>query len=237
MPARLFTALWPSAEAVHALHAELTADRQWPPEGWRPVPTARWHVTLSFHGDAEAGVLARRLEARAEGLAAPWLRLAGSVSLPRVAAAGVLSGPLDPDADPGGPADPAADPTADPGRAAFPTVGTHGQALAALAAAAGADPSRFLPHVTVGRTSRRDDRPPFGGPLARHRGPWWRPEEVHLVLSESTSAGPRYSVLHRVPLVADASAPPRTAPHRIERPRTQRPRRRPPSSGPVARPA
>jgi 2'-5' RNA ligase len=230
----LFTALWPSAEAVHALHTELAGDQEWPPEGWRPVPTSRWHVTLSVHGDigkgdlekdAEEGVLARRLEARAEGLAAPWLRLAGSVPLPRVVTAGVLCSPLDP-----------ADPIAAP----------LGPALAALTEAAGADPSRFLPHVTVARTSRRDDRPPVGATPARHRGPWWCPEEVCLVLSESTSAGPRYSVLHRVPLRAAASAPPRAVPiqpvprlerPRIEYPRGERRRGRPPSSGPVARPA
>ena len=239
MPTRLFTALWPSAEAVHALHTELSGDQEWPPEGWRQVPTSRWHVTLSVHGetekdgiekdvidkDVDEGVLARRLEARAEGLAAPWLRLAGSVPLPRVVTAGLLSAPPDP-----------ADPTAAP----------LGSALAALTEAAGTDPRRFLPHLTVARTSRRDDRPPAGGPPARHRGPWWRPEEVCLVLSESTSTGPRYSVLHRVPLIVDASAPPRAAPlrpaphldrPRIEYPRGERRRGRPPSSGPVARPA
>jgi 2'-5' RNA ligase len=202
----LFTALWPSAEAVHALHAELTAHPDWPPEGWRPLPTPRWHVTLCFHGEDDAGVLARRLEARAEGLAAPWLRLAGSVSLPRVAAVGVL--PAGADLARPGPLDPAAGPDA--------------QALAALVSAAGAEPARFLPHVTVARTGRRRDGPPAAGPLARHQGPWWHPEEVCLVLSEPTSAGSRYSVLHRVPLVARASARPRP-----DAPRGGDPRARP----------
>jgi 2'-5' RNA ligase len=177
---RLFTALWPSRAAVLTLDGELSAHPDWPPEGWRATPTARWHVTLGFHGEAEPGVLARRLEARAGGLAAPWLRLAGTVSFPKVAAVGVL---------PAGAAD--------------------ADALAELVVAAGGDPASFRGHVTVARTSRRTDAPPSAGPLGRHRGPWWRPAEVCLVRSELSSAGPRYTVLHRVPLRArPGSVPP-----------------------------
>jgi len=176
---RLFTALWPTVPAVSALDGELTAHPDWPPESWRSTPTARWHLTLCFHGEAEPGVLARRLESRASGLPAPWLRLAGAVNFPRVAAVGVRTA---------GPA------------------GT--EALRELVVAAGGDPDGFRAHVTVARTSRRNDRPPPAGPLGRHLGPWWRPLEVCLVRSEPHSAGPRYTVLHRVPLTAPPTAAP-----------------------------
>ncbi|HEY2203583.1 MAG TPA: 2'-5' RNA ligase family protein [Pseudonocardia sp.] len=170
---RLFSTLWPPPSAVSALAGELAAAPDWPPEGWRATPAERWHVTLCFHGEAEPGVLARRLESRAGGLPAPRLRLAGAVSFPGVAAAGV-----------------AAD---GPGNA---------EALLGLVRAAGADPAGFRAHLTVARTSRRGDRPPAGGPPGRHPGPWWRPAEVCLVRSEITSNGRRYVVLHRVPLRA-----------------------------------
>jgi 2'-5' RNA ligase len=170
---RLFTALWPARAALAALRRELEADGGWPPEGWRATPVVRWHVTLGFHGEAEPGIQARLLEARAAELPAPWLRLAGAVSFPQVAAVGVV---------PAGEADAAA--------------------LAELVVAAGGDPASFRGHLTVARTSRRRDEPPAAGPLGRHVGPWWCPAEVCLVRSELTTAGPRYTVLHRVPLHA-----------------------------------
>ena len=140
---RLFTALWPARPVLTALARELDASADWPPEGWRATPLARWHVTLAFHGEAEPGVQARRLEARAAELPAPWLRLAGAVSFPQgVAAAGVL---------PAGEADAAA--------------------LAELVVAAGGDPASYRAHLTVARTSRRRDAPPATGPLSGYAGP------------------------------------------------------------------
>jgi 2'-5' RNA ligase len=182
---RLFTALWPPADALSALAGELAEERDWPPEGWRPIPTARWHVTVRFHGKAEPGVLARRLEARASGLAAPWLRLAGAVSLPRVASVAV-----------------------------HPFAESDAAALALLVRAAGGDPTDFGLHLAVARTARRDDAPPPAGPLARYRGPRWRPAEVCLVRSQPMSAGTRYTVLHRVPLTEGAG--PATQPRPTE---------------------
>jgi len=180
---RLFTALWPPAEALSALAGELAEHPDWPPEGWRPIPTARWHVTLRFHGEAEPGVLARRLEARASGLAAPWLRLAGAVSLLRVASVAV-----------------------------HPYAESDAAALAQLVRAAGGDPTDFGVHLAVARTARRDDAPPPAGPLARYRGPRWRPAEVCLVRSQPMSAGTRYTVLHRVPLSEGAGPASRVRP-------------------------
>jgi len=169
---RLFTALWPARPVLSALARELDADPGWPPEGWRATPLARWHVTLAFHGEAEPGVRARQLEARAAALPAPWLRLAGAVSFPQgVAAVGVV-----------------------------PAGGADAAALAELVVAAGGDPAGYRAHLTLARTSRRRDAPPATGPLGSYVGPWWCPGEVCLARSELTTAGPRYTVLHRVPL-------------------------------------
>lgn len=201
--ARLFTALWPPPPVVAELDAALaraahsdaapaggTDLHRWPPEGWRAIPSRRWHVTLRFHGEADPGTLARRLDTAATGLAAPWLRLSGAVSLGAVIAAAVHTA---------GPAD---------------TV-----AMAALVAAAGADPATHVPHVSVARTARRSDAPPAGGPLDRFAGSWWRPDDVCLVLSESSSGSARYTVLHRVPLAADPTcATPGTDHPRVSEP-------------------
>lgn len=176
---RLFTAIWLPPQALAELSGALTTGSGWPPEGWRPIPARRWHLTVGFHGDADPGVLARRLDSRlAGGLGyAPRLRLAGAVSFSSVLAAVVRTG---------GPAD--------------------DEALGTLVSAAGGDPTSYLPHVTVARTARRDDRPPRGGPVHRFAGSWWRPAEVCLVRSEQASGAPRYTTLHRVPIGHDEAA-------------------------------
>jgi 2'-5' RNA ligase len=181
---RLFTAIWPPQPVVAELTGVLDADARWPLDGWRPIPSRRWHLTLCFHGEADPGVLARRLDSALDpgaglgagsGMApAPWLRLAGAVSFARVIAARV--------------------------RTAGPE---HDAALAALVTAAGADPGGHRPHVTLARTARRCDTPPRGGPPAGFVGSWWRPEEICLVRSEMVSGAPRYTVLHRVALHVD----------------------------------
>jgi 2'-5' RNA ligase len=166
---RLFTALWPSSEAVAALASETAAAGA--PPGWRVVPPASWHLTLAFHGEADPGVLARRLERTARGARAPRLRIVGAGSFPGVRWAGVE--------------------TDDPAL------------LAGLVTAAGGDPATFAPHVSVLRLRLRpgsaadpDPRPTW----KRHRGPWWRPDEVLLVASELARGGSRYRPVHRVRL-------------------------------------
>ena len=73
--------------------------------------------------------------------------------------------------------------------------------LRALVEAAGGDPDEFVPHVTLLRRRGRGRAPgPDRPPWADHRGPWWRPATVLLVRSELGRDGPRYSVMHQVPL-------------------------------------
>jgi 2'-5' RNA ligase len=175
----LFAALWPSPEAVDALHGELdAAGADWPPEGWRRVPPHRWHLPLCCLGDdADPGIEARRLETALTGRAAPRLRLAGAGFLPRVGYAEIA---------PAGPADVAAL--------------AELVAVAGGVAASGGVSSGRPPHVAVVRARTARAWPPADGPLHRHRGPWWRPGEVRLVHSSHTPSPPRYRVVHRVPL-------------------------------------
>lgn len=175
---RLFTAVWPSPEATAALDRALAGGPPWHPDGgWRPVPARRRHVTLAFHGDDEPGPRARALDAALAGLPAPRLRLAGIGTFPGVVWAGVRAdGP-----GPGGP-------------------------LHDLAAAAGADPAAFRPHLTLARRSRSDERhrPALAGPSPAP-GPWWTPAEVLLVRSDPGRDGPVYTPVHRVPLAPGRS--------------------------------
>lgn len=163
---RLFTALWLPPAAVFALRGDVTIAE---PPGWRLTDPASWHITLAFHGEADAGVLARRLERSAHGAPAPRLRVAGAGRFPRVRWAGVE------------PAD----------------------GLAELVGAAGGDLERFTAHVTVllqrpRPGPRLDTDPPIS--WAAHTGPWWTPQEVLLVASDSARGGSRYRPVHRVPL-------------------------------------
>ena len=114
---RLFTALWPPAEVLPDVVV---------PDGWRPVPAERWHVTLAFHGVDDPAVRAADLDGRLSGARAPRLRLAGCGTFPGVLWAGVVAA---------GPDDLAV--------------------LHALVAGAGGDPDTYLPHLTLARARRR----------------------------------------------------------------------------------
>jgi 2'-5' RNA ligase len=171
---RLFTALWPPAEAVAALLAA-TAPAAEPP-GWRAVDPASWHLTLAFHGEADAGVLARRLDSAAGGAPAPRLRIAGAGAFPGVRWAGVET-----DA----PEELARLVTAAGGdQAAFVPHLTVLRRRRRPGPGAHADPPARW---------------------ASHRGPWWRPGEVLLVASEPARGGSRYRPVHRVPLAGPGS--------------------------------
>lgn len=174
---RLFAAIWPDADAVAALVADLDGDNGWRPAGWRATRPDSWHVTIRFHGEGDPGVVARELESRVSGTRAPRLRLTGLVTFPGVLAAGVRGATDDDDAS-----------------------------LSELVSRTGGDPSRHRPHVTVALSSRPGRTSPRPQPLRDHRGPLWHATDVRLVRSELSSGPSRYTVLHRVPLVLDPTS-------------------------------
>jgi 2'-5' RNA ligase len=83
---RLFTAVWPPADALDRLGDAVAGIADLP--GWRPVPRERWHLTLAFHGEDDPDRRAADLDALA-GAPSPRLRLAGSGSFPGVLWAGL----------------------------------------------------------------------------------------------------------------------------------------------------
>lgn len=166
---RLFTALWPPADAVADLLAHTGVGP--PPRGWRAVDPATWHVTLAFHGEADPGVLARRLDRTARGMPAPPLRIGGAGSFPGVRWAGVEA--------------------EEPGaltRLVAAAGGAEDRFVAHITVL------RALRRPGPGA----DPDPPL--PWAEHRGPWWCPADVLLVSSELARGGSRYRVVHRVAL-------------------------------------
>ncbi|MBW0105975.1 2'-5' RNA ligase family protein [Pseudonocardia sp. KRD291] len=171
---RLFTALWPPPDAVSALRADVAGLGLDDDPAWRRSPTARWHVTLAFHGEDEPGRRARELQQRAAGAPAPRLRIAGTGEFPGVLWAGV---------EPAGPSD--------------------ADALAGLVALAGGAPDRFVAHLTLARAARRRGRAAVPAPAGSRdlpAGPWWTPSEVLLVASRGTRSGLVYEPVHRVAL-------------------------------------
>jgi RNA 2',3'-cyclic 3'-phosphodiesterase len=89
---RLFSALWVPPAAAAGLRAVLAATGV--PPGWRAVDPDTWHLTLSFHGDADPEPLARALDGSVAGLPAPRLRLRGAGRFPGVCWAGVQAEPV-----------------------------------------------------------------------------------------------------------------------------------------------
>ncbi len=168
---RLFTALWPPSDALAALAAKVGAAPDPLPPGWRTIRQENWHVTLAFYGEADPGVLARRLAAAARDADAPRLRLVGAGAFPGVVWVGVETA--------------GAEDTA---------------ALHALVAHAGGDPTCFRPHVTVARAGGRARGTPPSPGWAGYAGPWWTSAEVILASSVPGRGGSRYAPVHRVPL-------------------------------------
>jgi 2'-5' RNA ligase len=179
---RLFTALWPSAEAVEHLSTAVERVRAAGRfdeaasgvRGFRVIPPERWHLTLCFHGDAaDQDHLAERLDrrlrrrSRQDG-AAPALHLTG---------AGVFRGVLWLGVEPGSAAD--------------------DSALRELVRVAGADPLSYRAHMTVARWSRGRSSQALPALFADYVGPWWTADEIALVASEPADGGPRYRTVHR----------------------------------------
>ncbi|MCK2243157.1 MULTISPECIES: 2'-5' RNA ligase family protein [unclassified Crossiella] len=140
--------------------------------GTRAEPVERWHLTLCFHGPDSIEDRTRALAGALPGLRAPRLRIGGWGEFRGVLWAGIQY------------ASPADEP-----------------ALRALAVAAGADPERYTPHLTLLRFA--GDRPEMRSlttRLADYTGPWWTPAEVDLVRSDRTPRGPSYHSVARLAL-------------------------------------
>jgi 2'-5' RNA ligase len=166
---RLFTALWLPDEAVAALRTAV--DPEHPPPGWRAVDPSSWHLRLAFHGEADPGVLARRLDQAVHEAPAPTLRTRGAGGGPGKRWAGV--------------------------QAESPQRLTD---LVELAGGVLQDfvphVTVLRQRVRPGPGAVADPRLPW----VTHGGPWWRPAHLLLVSSEPGRGGSRYRVVHRVPL-------------------------------------
>ncbi len=149
-----------------------------PPRGWRAIDPGTWHITLAFHGEADPGVLARRLDATAHGTGAPRLRLAGAGAFPGVRWAGVQ-----------------ADPPAGLG------------ALVMIAGGDPAGFVPHVTVLRLRPRPGPDAEPEPDVPWSGYLGGWWTPGEVLLVASEAARGGARYRVVHRVPLAPDLRRP------------------------------
>ncbi|WP_402468072.1 2'-5' RNA ligase family protein [Isoptericola aurantiacus] len=208
---RLFTAVYPSPQALHHLDLALTGVGgpavDDPGAGLRWVPAGQRHVTLSFHGEVPDGAVEGYVESlrREVGGLAPFdLSLAGSGSFG--------------------------------GRTLWVGLGGAVERLRSLAAAVdaaaqetglgGADRAGGRAHLTVARASssaaraergraRRSRRRDPGAPpvpsrledwaraLAVYRGPVWTVGAVRVVASElgaGRSGGPAHSEVAAVPL-------------------------------------
>ena len=181
---RLFTALWPSAEAIRHLDEAVRSAREsadWKrfiagARGFRIVPSKRRHLTLCFHGDeADPDLLGRRL---AEGLARlpaayprlapPRLRLTGAGMFRSVLWIGVE-----------------------------PVTEDDMSHLHALVEAAGGDPGAFRAHLTVARWAKgRPNRESLTELFGSYQGPCWSADEVELVHTDPESGS--YRTVHRV---------------------------------------
>lgn len=170
--ARLFTALLPSAEALADLAERITALRSELP--WlRWSSPEQWHITLGFFGDEDDPRRRTRwLLRRSSGLPAPAMALDGYGTFPGVLWVGARAVSTDDE-----------------------------RTLNRVARAAGAGRRGFHPHLTVARWKTGRDRPP-GEPLGDYTGPEFTTPEIVLICSELGAAGPKYSVVERVPLVS-----------------------------------
>lgn len=182
----LFTALWPTEEAIRHLGSavdrvrvrpELVAEASAGLHGFRFLRSENWHITLCFHGDrpeeTEQDRLGARLDRRVPRLTgSPRVRLAGCGLFRGVLWVGVES------AD-------------DAGAAAMRT----------LARAAGADPGSFHGHLTVARwAAGRGNRAALRALLSDYVGPWWTVSSVALVRGEQEAGARVYRTVHRAEL-------------------------------------
>lgn len=188
---RLFTALWPSQEAVRHLAATVETLRSTYPqqlaqatEGLRKfrfIPPERWHLTLCFHGDdADFDRLGDRLARRVERVSRtqpefgpPRLRMAGGGVFRGVLWVGVQ-----------------------------PKEDEDAAVLSTVADMAGTDARSFRAHVTLARWAAGRAGRALPGLFEEYEGPWWSAREASVVCSEQQSGAPAYRTIRRVGLTA-----------------------------------
>lgn len=191
--ARLFVAIELPEDLCHGLDRRLRLLRQaWPGTRW--VQPEALHVTLLFLGDTpleRRGELDEAIGQACRGHAARVCRLGGVGVFPDARRPAVLWVGL----DDGG------------------ALGRLADDLRRSAARTGfaGDERPFTPHLTLGRV-RRPGRPAAAALDALRRPSYadlgtLAVEQVSLVASTLTPAGPRYSTLRRWPLGAPADAP------------------------------
>ncbi|MFF2452571.1 2'-5' RNA ligase family protein [Isoptericola sp. NPDC058082] len=219
---RLFTAVYPSAEALAHLELALAgvggASVADPGRGLRWVPPEQRHVTLVFHGEVPDGAVPDYVDALGDALAdvppfelalsgggtfggrTLWVGVAGSVDDLRRA------GELAQDAAVGASGLPAADRTS--GRPHLTVA--RASARATVPAAAGrrrVDSARGGTRGPRGREADASPLVPWARALAVYRGPSWRVDAVHVVasrLGEGRSGGPLHEAVAEVPLAGAA---------------------------------
>jgi RNA 2',3'-cyclic 3'-phosphodiesterase len=169
---RLFVAITPSAAALDELDAAIAPLRAaWPGLHWTSPQS--WHVTLAFLGEVEEPAtsrLAARLE-RAAGRrrAALDLYIGGGGAFPSVVRGRVLWAGI---------------------RGNRQELRDIAGAVIRGAARAGA-PSpdggrRYRPHITLARCREQVDLRPLVDALARHSGPSWPADRIHLIRSHQS---------------------------------------------------
>lgn len=172
---RLFSAVVPPESALDHLSEWLSPRMSALGTDLRWNPRSRWHITLGFYGnDDDPDRRTAWLRTRLAGLTVPRLRLAGVGTFPGVLWAGV-----------------------DTGDDMFPAV-------AAAAGAGDEDRLPFRPHLTLARW--RGDRVKTDSPavaLNGYTGPWFTPDGVVLMRSDTARSGFDYTTVERVALAGD----------------------------------
>jgi 2'-5' RNA ligase len=204
---RLFVALSPPPAALAELATAVAPVRaDWPELRW--VGADRWHLTLAFLGEVDAGKLdelTRRLERAAARHVAMQLAIGPGNAFSSIKRARVLVAGIQTAEGAGGAGSRPPASHAEGQAAALAGLAALAASVAAGARRAGAPPPdegrRYRPHLTLARTRQPTD---LSGPvaaLAGFKGQPWTPAEVHLIRSVLGST-PRYETIGSWPLGA-----------------------------------
>jgi 2'-5' RNA ligase len=167
---RLFSALLPPTGAVEHLADWQAGHTADLPTELRWEPVERWHITLGFFGDGDDPVNRTK-----------WLRRRAEgrpAPTVRLVGAGTFPGVL-----------------------WVGVTATDERLLAQLARAAGAGRRGFTPHLTLARwRSGWPEKDALTNAFAGYTGPWFTPDAVSLMRSETGASGLTYTTVERLPL-------------------------------------